>query len=225
MKEANKNLLYIALILTTTILTILLLTSIPNYLRQPNEIHIPINSYFFFVFIAINIILICIPAGIHWLYVKDYTPIKSIWFFTIFGGILGGLIGERALFMIIPYAILMLPYAFLYKKFPWWKIALTTYLAGTLIENAMNRSPLQAPTLLWIAIFTYPYFATKIWENRKKLNLTKIIKDLKYVFLWTAILLILTKLIVKSIPAAFAILAVTISFFAVLIKRIIYQSH
>jgi hypothetical protein len=222
MKEANKNLLYIASILAITILTIIILISIPNYLRQPNENHIPITSYFFFIFILIDIILIGILAGLHWLYVKDYTPIKSIWFFIIFGTIFGVLLGEAANpVMLIPYAAFMLVFAFLYKKFPWWKVAITTYLAGTLIENAMNRSPIQAPTLLWIAFFTYPYFAAKIWENRKKLHLIEIIKDLKYVFLWTAILLALTKFIVKSIPAAFIPLTIAIAFFAVLIKRII----
>ena len=80
------------------------------------------------------------------------------------------MLGEGGNFvMIIPYTILMFIYAQLYKRFPWWKVASTSHLAGIVVENVINRSPIQIPTLMWIAFFTYLYFATKIWENRKKI--------------------------------------------------------
>jgi len=210
MKETSKNILYIIGVILVTILTMVIVFSIPGYLREPGPEHIPMQSGLIFVFIIAILFLIGIPAGIHKLYVKDYSRIKSWIFFAIFGGITGGLLGERQLIMILPYTILMLIYAFLYKKFPWWKVALTTYLAGVLIENVMNHSPLQAPTILWVSFFIYPYFITKIFENRKKLEFFKIIKDFKYSYVATIILLILIKFIVKSLPVAFIILAIVI---------------
>ena len=69
--------------------------------------------------------------------------------------------------LIIPYTILMVIYAHLYKRFAWWKVASTTYLAGMAIENGLNRAPIQAPTLMWVGFFVAPYFVAKIAENRR----------------------------------------------------------
>jgi len=209
----SNNLIYVLIIIAINALIIIILLTMPDYLRKPSSDYIPLHPNFILVFLIIDIILIGIPAGFHKIYINDYTPIKSLWFFAVFGGITGGLIGERSFIMIIPYAILMLIYAFLYKKFTWWKVAITTYLAAILIENVMNRSPIQIPTLLWIAFFIHPYFITKIWENKNQINLKQLIYDLRYVFLSIIILLILIKFIVKSIPIAFAILAVAIPLF------------
>ena len=85
----------------------------------------------------------------------------------------------------------------------------------------MNRSPLQAPTILWVAFFIYPYFITKIFENRHKLKFWKILKDLKYVYVSILILLALTLFIVKSIPFFFALLAIAVSLLGFIIHRII----
>lgn len=108
------------------------------------------------------------------------------------------MLGERSFIMIIPYTILMLVYALFYKKFTWWKVALTTYLAGILLENAMNRSPIQAPTLLWVAFFTYPYFFTKIFENRRKINWLKVLKDFKWTIISSLILISLSMLVSRN---------------------------
>lgn len=223
MKETNKNILYIIGVILVTTLTIVIVFSIPGYLRGPNEDGVGMQPKFIIIFLIVDLVLIGIPVGIHRLYTPDYSPIKNLWFFAIFGGITGGLIGERQLIMIIPYTILMLIYAFLYKKFPWWKVALTTYFAGVLIENVMNRSPIQSPTFLWIAFFIYPYFITKIFENRKKLKFFKIIKDFKYSYVAIIILLILIKFIVKSLPAAFIMLAIVIPVSISIIYKLVKQ--
>ncbi len=190
MKETNKNVLYISVILSLTIFVSYGLTLIPNYLRQAQQDTITFDqTSFIIVFLLFNLIFIGIPALIHWLYVKDYSPIRNIWFFVFFGGITGAMLGEgRNIVMIIPYSIIMLVYVQFYKRFTWWKVALTTYLGGILIENAMNRSPIQIPTLTWIAFLTYPYFVTKIWENRNKISIWRITKNFKWSFLFSIIL-------------------------------------
>jgi hypothetical protein len=223
MKEADKNIIYILAVILITFFTIIIVFSIPGYLRGPSEDTIGMQPKFIIVFLIVDIILIGIPEAFHKLYVNDYSKIKNIWFFAIFGGITGGLMGEKSFIMILPYTILMLIYAFLYKKFPWWKIAITSYLGGVLIENVMNRSPIQSPTSIWIAFFVYPYFVTKIFENRKKLNFWEIIKDLKYVFITILILFALIKFVVKSIPIAFALLAITLPILFSYVYRIIKQ--
>ena len=85
----------------------------------------------------------------------------------------------------------MLIYVQFYKKYTWWKVASFSYLGGVLVENAMNRSPIQIPTLMWVAFFIYPYFATKLWEDRKKIKFKNVFKDMKWAFVWSAILGIL----------------------------------
>lgn len=169
MKEANKNLLFIFMIIALTIIIPIALNSIPGYLREPNETHIPMQNYLMIVFIVAIVFLIGLPAGFHKLYVEDYTPIKSIWFFAIFGGIVGGLLGEHGqAIMILPYTLLMLIYALFYKKFVWWKVALTTYLGGMLIENAMNHSqskPLLSFGLLFLFILILSQKSGKIVQS------------------------------------------------------------
>lgn len=195
MKKRNKNILTVITILALTAIVMLIFQLIPGYAQPVNEF---IQPKFWIVFIIVNLILIGIPAWIHRTYINDYSGIKKIWFFALFGGITGGLLGERSFIMIIPYIILMLLYAFLYKKFVWWKIALTSYLAGILLENGLNHAPIQSTTLIWVAFFIYPYFITKIWENRKKLRILWILNDLKYTLISSILLAILALLISRN---------------------------
>ena len=214
MNQIQKNILYILIISIITIAFIIIVPQIPNFSKPSQENNLPFTLKWTIVFLIVNLILIGIPAWIHKKYTNDYSKIKSIWFFALFGGITGAMLGEQGNFiMIIPYAILMLIYALFYKKFIWWKIVLTTYFAGMVIENVINRSPLQAPTLIWIAFFTYPYFATKLWENRKKIKFTQIIKDLKYTIISSVILTLIAIYISRKNPSPPLIFfAITIPF-------------
>ena len=217
-----KSVLFISLIFIIAIILLIILPLIPNYLREPN-----LNNALGFwpslvVFLLFNFISIGIPAAIHWIYVKDYSKIKNIWFFALFGGITGALLGEFGnVIMIIPYTILMLIYAFFYRKFVWWKVASTTYLAGIIIENVMNRSPLQVTTLMWISFFAYPYFVTKIWENRKKVSVISILKDFKWSFAFSVILIILAVYFSRNnISPPLIILGATLPFIVSIIYKI-----
>src|SRR3989338_3089158 len=136
MKQTHKNLLYILIIAIITIFFIIMLPKIPNFSKPPQENNLPLAAKWIIVFLIADLFLIGIPAGIHKIYSKDYSKIKSIWFFALFGGITGAIIGEvlpsmnpKNFIMIIPYTILMMIYAGFYKKFIWWKVALTTYFA------------------------------------------------------------------------------------------------
>ncbi|MFH1328598.1 MAG: hypothetical protein ABIH76_07155 [Candidatus Bathyarchaeota archaeon] len=188
MEEKDRNRLTVIIIILITISVIFTVASIPGYLRPitPETITFA-QPQFIVVFAIIAAILIGIPAGIHRLYVKDYSRIKNVLFFALFGGVTAAFLGEiamgRPIFMVIPYTVLMLIYAFLYKKFTWWKVALTAYLAGVIIENVMNRSPIQIPTTTWVAFFIYPYFVTKIFENRKKISVVSIFRKLRWTFI------------------------------------------
>ncbi|MBR9704496.1 hypothetical protein GOV12_03735 [Candidatus Pacearchaeota archaeon] len=185
MKTIYKNILTVVIILLVTALVMLILSLIPGYLRGVDEYDIMFTQpLFIFIFIIVDLILIGIPFGIHYIYVKDYSKLKNLIFFAIFGGVVGYFLGEYSrgthFLVIISYTILMFIYALFYKKFIWWKVALTTYLGGVLIESGINRSPLQVPSLLWVAFFTYPYFVTKIIENRKKISFKKMFLDFKW---------------------------------------------
>tara|TARA_Y100000310_G_scaffold33377_1_gene31570 strand:+ start:1347 stop:1799 length:453 start_codon:yes stop_codon:yes gene_type:complete len=115
--------------------------------------------------------------------------------------------------MLIPYAILMFIYAQFYKRFSWWKVALTSYLGGIIVENVINRSPIQIPTLMWIAFFTYPYFLTKIWENRHKVSLFGILKDFKFSFVFSVVLGLLSWYISKdNVSPPLIVLGLTLPF-------------
>ena len=224
MKEVNKNILTISIITILTILTIILLPLIPGYLEEPTpDKMVGFQPVFILVFLLFNLIFIGIPAWFHYVYVKDYSTIKNIWFFALFGGITGAMLGEGGnVVMIIPYTILMLIYAFFYKKFTWWKVALTTYFAGMVVENVINRSPIQIPTLMWIAFFTYPYFWTKIVENRKKLSFQTIWNDFKWVFLSSGILSSLAVFVSKdNISPPLIILGAALPFIIIIIYRLI----
>lgn len=197
MTEKQRNAIYILAVLFLTLLTPYLLSSMPNYLKEATPDKITgFQPKFIAIFLVFNIIAIGIPAVIHRVYARDYGKIKSIWFFVLFGGITGAFFGEilphgASIVMILPYSILMFFYARAYKKHVWWKVALTSYLAGMLIENGMNRSPIQIPTMMWVAFFVYPYFWTKIWEGRKQIPYALIFKSLLKPF---AIAIILTSL-------------------------------
>ena len=184
-KQRSKNLRFVFIVAFLTAMLPIILSQIPGYLRIPDADDILFSTpHFVIVFAFIVFIMIGIPFILHKKYIKDYTKIKAVWFFIALGTITGVVFGEGANpVMLIPYAILMSIFAYFYKKYPWWKVVLTTYLAGMMIENLMNRSPLQVPTLLWVAFFIYPYFWTKIWEHRKKLSLRKILTD----FRWTLV--------------------------------------
>ncbi len=41
---------------------------------------------------------------------------------------------------------------------------------------------------MWIAFFIYPYFVTKIFENRKKFSFLKILNDFKFVIVFSFVL-------------------------------------
>ncbi|MFQ5975178.1 MAG: hypothetical protein ACE5J5_02525 [Candidatus Hydrothermarchaeales archaeon] len=183
----NEKLKFLLTVATITILVLYTLPLIPGFLKpvQPDDI-VGFQIGFILVFLIADLILIGIPAWIHRYYVNDYSKIKNVKFFALFGGITGAILGEvlvtmnpANLILIIPYTILMFIYVQFYKRYDWWKVALTTYLGGIFVENIINRSPIQLPTLVWIAFFTYPYFVTKIWENRDKMSIYKISKDLK----------------------------------------------
>ncbi|MBR9680663.1 MAG: hypothetical protein GOU98_02455 [Candidatus Altiarchaeota archaeon] len=179
MSETKKN-IWTALIILVITVSFIYLMPLTGYLKAAEEHHlVGWQPNFIFAFLIFNIATIGFPFWIHWLYISDYGTIKGVWFFAIFGGITGAILGEvlpkgASFVLIIPYTILCLIYAKFYKKYTWWKVALTTYLAGMLIENGMNRAPIQIPTLMWIAFFTYPYFWTKILEHRNKLPLGRI---------------------------------------------------
>ena len=95
MKEAHKNILYIVSVIIITIAIMFILSLIPGYLREPGSEHIPMQSGLMIVFIIAVIILTTIPAGFHKIYINDYSKIKNIWFFALFGGVIGALLGGK----------------------------------------------------------------------------------------------------------------------------------
>lgn len=223
MNEKTKNILTVVLIILVTALVVFVVMNIPGYAKPPSERSLPVTLKWVVVFLVVDLILIGIPAGIHRLYVGDYSLIRSVWFFAIFGGVAGAMLGEQGrIVMIIPYTILMLIYAFFYKKFTWWKVALTAYLAGVIIENVINRSPIQSPTSIWIAFFIYPYFVTKIWEHRKELSLWKILKDFKWAFVFVVVLLALGYFITHgNMSPPLILLGITLPFVVSLIWKLL----
>ena len=223
MKEREKNILTIFIITLATFATMFLLTYIPGYL-EPKDDLLPLTLKWISIFLFASFALIAIPAWAHKRYVNDFSKIKNIWFFALFGGITGGLLGEQQIIMILPYTILMLIYAYFYKKFSWWKVMLTSYLAGILIENGLNRSPLQAPTLLWVAFFTYPYFVTKIYEHRSKNLLTKMWKDFRGAIFTSPLLILLALYITQdNISPPLIFLAAVLPFLVKIIFKTFFQ--
>jgi 4-hydroxybenzoate polyprenyltransferase len=226
MKEINKNLLTLIIITVITTLTLYSLSLIPGFLRhvEADDI-VGFQPAFILIFLIFDAISIGIPAWIHRAYVRDYSKISSVWFFALFGGIIGAILGEvlptlnpANFVMIIPYTILMLVYAFLYKRFTWWKVASTAYLGGIIVENAINRSPIQLPTLIWISLFIYPYFFTKIWENRQEIRISSILKDLKWTILTSVILAVLAAYASKG-GGPLPVLAVALPFLITALYR------
>ncbi|MFH1327751.1 MAG: hypothetical protein ABIH76_02715, partial [Candidatus Bathyarchaeota archaeon] len=128
-----------------------------------------------------------------------YGKIKNIWFFVIFGAIYGILVGEAGALGALPgYIIIILIYALAYRKITWWKVALTAFIAGILIENIVNRAQIQAPTLMWAAILIPPYFYTKIFENRRKISVVSILGKLRWTFVASVVLAILAAVITRN---------------------------
>ena len=223
MKKNQRNIVITFIITAITAFTIYALP-LTGLLREAREDDIVgFQPILIFAFLLASAIFIGIPAWIHGYYIKDYGEIKNVWFFALFGGVVGAILGEvlpsmnpAELVLIIPYTIFMFIYAQFFKRFDWWKVALTTYFGGMLIENVMNRSPIQIPTLMWIAIFTYPYFYTKIWENRKEIPIMDIVKDLKWTFMAS---IILAGLAAFYMAGPIILLAPAISFFVTIPYR------
>jgi|GEM_PF-6206841 len=190
MKLTKGEIAYAIFIIALIVSLMLFLPLIPGFLDEPTEDKLLGWQWnYIFAFILFNVIYIGIPFLIHRVFVKDYTKMKNIIFFMLFGTILAVLFGEGGNpVMLIPYGFFMAMYAYLYNKFTWWKVAITTYIAGIVAENIMNRSPIQIPTLMWIGLFTMPYFLTKIFENRRSISPVKIFWNLKWTFLASIIL-------------------------------------
>ncbi len=227
MNKTQKNIIYIIIIIFLTIAILFILSQMPNFSKQPQEQNLPLTLKFIWIFLLADIIFISLPTLFHYLYVNDYQKISSLWFFTFSGAIIGILLGEQMNFiMLMPYLILMFIYALFYKYFIWWKVALSSYLAGIIIENIINRSPLQSPTLIWIGFFTFPFFLTKIWENRNKLSFKKIFRDF---WLTIIITLILTGLAIyfSSINPSppLILLALTIPLLLALIYKVLKKIY
>jgi hypothetical protein len=75
--------------------------------------------------------------------VGDYREIRSLKFFTLWGGVIGALLGEVALgagaILILPYTIFMAIYGFLGKSFAWWKVGITSGAFLALSEDTITR--------------------------------------------------------------------------------------
>ncbi len=84
----SKDKLTVFIILFLTALVIFILDLIPGYLKIPGEDHLAGLS-FVIVFILFDFFFIGIPAWLHYIYVKDYSKVKNIWFFAIFGSVTG----------------------------------------------------------------------------------------------------------------------------------------
>ncbi len=157
-KKRTQDILTFVIIVSAAFILMLILNSIPGFLKQPTDQTLRFTIPLTAVFIIANVILIGVPYWIHKRYCADYGPIKSYWFFAVFGALIGVLVGEKGNYIFIPgYAALMFIYSLLYRRFTWWKVASASLFAGVLIENVMLRAPIQATTLIWIALFTYPY--------------------------------------------------------------------
>lgn len=172
---------YIAKITAYTFASILALSLIPGYLRlainKPDSLSWEFR--YIVVFTLFNLVTIGLPYLFHRKYTPDYSKLKNIWFFIIIGDILGVIFGEQGNpVMLIPYGIMMFIYSRLYRKHIWWKVALSGYLAGILLESGLNRAPIQVPTLMWFGLLTYPYFLAKIFENRHQIPWARILKKL-----------------------------------------------
>lgn len=216
-----KNLYYIVAIITITAVVMIILGLIPSYLKVPGDSYVPWEIGYVLIFLLFNFITIFPAYKIHKKLTPFYSPIKGVVLFTLFGGITGAMLGEGGnLVMIIPYSILMFIYANLYKRFTWWKVALTGYLAGTLVESGLNRSPIQVTTLMWIAFFTYPYFITKIFDNRKLINWSSLFKKTLILITISIILGASAFFFTKNNPSPpLILLAVFIPFVVVAFKR------
>ncbi len=228
-EERQKNILIAVAIIAITALLIYLLP-LSGYLKQPKTTDIGFEPSFILVFLLFNLIWIGIPAWIHWAYIKDYSRIKNLWFFALWGGVTGALLGEVAVGglqnwpLIASYTILMLAYGYLYKKFPWWQVALTSYLGGIIVENIINRAPIQATTLVWIGFFVAPYFVAKIFENRQKIPLKKIFIELRLTIIFSVVLAALMAYISRNnISPPLIIMGFALPFLVTIVVRAIKQ--
>jgi hypothetical protein len=169
-----------------SVVTVALIAGLPatGYLRDVREDDITgWQPVFLALFLLFDVIWIGVPYWVHHATIGAYGPIRSVWFFAVWGGVTGAFFGEIALgaspALILPYTILMTGYGFLYRRFTWWKVALTSYAGGMLVENVLNRSPIQLPTVLWIGFFVAPYFVTRLYDNRANVPIRRIVWDLR----------------------------------------------
>ena len=171
-----------AAVVTATVAALVILPLIPGYLHDSagKDNFLPITPMYVAIFGVFSTLMIGIMASVHRLISGEYGRIqrrRSLWFFIPFATVFGVVLGEAANpVMLIPYGAFMTLYGFLYRRFDWRVVALSAYLGGMLVENAMNRSPLQAPTLMWVSFFIVPYFATRAWEDRRRVGYRKIIR-------------------------------------------------
>lgn len=198
MRPAHKPIVVpLAVVAAATIAALVLLPLIPGYLKDPSlrDNFLPITPANVAIFGVFSAVMIALFAGVHRLISGEYGRIqrrRSLWFFIPFATVFGVVLGEAANpVMLIPYGAFMTAYGFLYRRFDWRVVAISAYLGGMLIENAMNRSPMQAPTLMWVAFFIVPYFATRAWEDRHRVGYRQLIRAI-------------APLVVASVVMAFA---------------------
>ncbi|MEE8362944.1 MAG: hypothetical protein V3S18_02615 [Dehalococcoidia bacterium] len=181
-KAAHPTIIRGGLILLATAAVMAVLPAIPGYLKDAShrEDFLPLTAGNIAIFVAFSALLIGVFAGVHRLFSGEYGRLRgkrSLLFFVPLGTMVGVVLGEGANpVMLLPYGVLMTVYGLLYRRFDPRLVALSGYLAGVLIENAMNRSPLQAPTLMWAAFFIVPYFATRTWEDRRRIEARRLIR-------------------------------------------------
>ncbi len=182
----NRISVQVAVVVAATIAALILLPLIPGYLEDASyrasyrDDFLPITPGNVAIFGVFSAVMIGLFAGVHRLISGEYGRIqrrRSLWFFIPFATVFGVVLGEAANpVMLIPYGAFMTAYGFLYRRFDWRVVAISSYLGGMLIENAMNRSPMQAPTLMWVAFFVVPYFATRAWEDRHRVGYQQLLR-------------------------------------------------
>lgn len=172
-----------------TVLPMVVLSYFPEFLKPIGPDAIVFQPVYVLIFSFFVVLTCSFPAWIHAEYIRDFSRINKWGFFIVLATVAGVVMGEAANpVMLIPYGIFMAVYAYLYMKFPWWKIAASGYFGGVLIENIINRGAIKIQTIMWLAFVIYPYFWTKILENWKDLEFKKILKDMKWFFIAVGIL-------------------------------------
>lgn len=169
----------LVVVAAATVALFVLLPLMPGYLKDPShrDDFLPITPTNVAIFGVFSASMIGVFFGIHRLVSGEYGRIRSLRFFIPFATVFGVVLGEAANpVMLIPYGAFMTAYGFLYRRYDWRVVAASSYLGGMLVENAMNRSEMQAPTLMWVAFFIVPYLATRAWEDRHRVGYRKLLR-------------------------------------------------